>query len=196
MLKYALLELLAHADLTGYDINKRFRGSINFFWHARPSQVYSELRRLEAAGWIEATDDAGTRRSARNRNIYRITARGRTALREWLATPTPLTPEKDEMQLKVFGSDLISPAEILANFRYHLAQHRERLDTLYRDKQAIDLHFGPTGEVTSLQGAVRQISVDYGIGYEDHYVRWCEAAIGALERLVAAQLVGPAAPRP
>src|SRR3990172_11811440 len=43
----ALLGLLARRPLTGYEILKRFTRSVVFFWHAKRSQIYAELKRIE-----------------------------------------------------------------------------------------------------------------------------------------------------
>ena len=47
MLTHALLALLSRRSLTGYHPTKRFYGSVAFCWHAHPSQIYTELARLE-----------------------------------------------------------------------------------------------------------------------------------------------------
>ena len=45
-LKHAILGLLNYADMTGYDIDRYFKSSIAFFWHAQTSQIYKELTTL------------------------------------------------------------------------------------------------------------------------------------------------------
>ena len=42
-LKHAILGLLNYAEMTGYDIDRYFKSSIAFFWHAQTSQIYKEL---------------------------------------------------------------------------------------------------------------------------------------------------------
>ena len=48
----ALLGLLARRPLTGYEILKRFTRSVVFFWHAKRSQIYAELKRMERLGFV------------------------------------------------------------------------------------------------------------------------------------------------
>ena len=40
-LKHAILGLLNYAEMTGYDIDRYFKSSIAFFWHAQTSQIYT-----------------------------------------------------------------------------------------------------------------------------------------------------------
>ena len=42
-LKHAILGLLNYADMSGYDIDRFFKSSIAFYWHAQTSQIYKEL---------------------------------------------------------------------------------------------------------------------------------------------------------
>ncbi len=37
-------------EMTGYEIMEIFRGSLNYFWDAKTSQIYRELQRLEHKG--------------------------------------------------------------------------------------------------------------------------------------------------
>jgi PadR family transcriptional regulator AphA len=52
-LRYALLALLRVGPLSGYDLQKQFSLSVGHVWHAPDSQIYPELRKMEAAGLVE-----------------------------------------------------------------------------------------------------------------------------------------------
>ena len=52
-LRYALLALLTSEPMTGYDISRRFQSSVGHVWHAHDSQIYPELRKMEAEGLVE-----------------------------------------------------------------------------------------------------------------------------------------------
>ena len=79
-LRKALLGLLAEGSMTGYDLAKRFDHSLGRVWPARRNHVYTELRRLEQAGHVDAADAEG----ARQRRVYRLTPAGRQDLHSWL----------------------------------------------------------------------------------------------------------------
>lgn len=52
-----------------------------------------------------------------SRTVYQLTARGRDALRAWLATPSSFPRIKNEAHLRLLAGDLISDEDILTSFR-------------------------------------------------------------------------------
>ena len=61
---------------SGYDIKRAVDRTIRHFWAASYGQIYPELKRLEAAGWIAGKDAP---QGARARRVYTITAQGRAS---------------------------------------------------------------------------------------------------------------------
>lgn len=47
-----ILGLLAHDDLTGYDIKKRIDGAITFFWKGSFGSIYPALSAMEKDGLV------------------------------------------------------------------------------------------------------------------------------------------------
>ena len=83
---YAILGLLSFGESSGYDLKRFADVSIRyFFWSPASSQVYSELRRLTALGYVTERNVAQERRP--DKRIYRITQEGEQALRDWLSDP-------------------------------------------------------------------------------------------------------------
>jgi len=68
-LPHALLTALTEHPGSGSDLASRFDRSIGYFWQATHQQIYRELARLEAAGWIEALPVEGGRGRKRR---YRV----------------------------------------------------------------------------------------------------------------------------
>lgn len=60
-LAHGILGLLHYGSMSGYDLSKAFRASVNLFWHAQTSQIYATLDKLERS----RTDLASGRRAAR-----------------------------------------------------------------------------------------------------------------------------------
>ena len=48
MIKYILLGLLNYQPMTGYDLKQTIDHSVSHFWHAYHSQIYTQLRQMEA----------------------------------------------------------------------------------------------------------------------------------------------------
>src|ERR1051325_5072302 len=86
---FALLGLLALRPWTAYDLTHQARRSMRLFWPRSEAHLYAEVKRL--VGWGYATA-ATERAGARERTSYTITAAGRQALENWLATP-PAGPQ-------------------------------------------------------------------------------------------------------
>lgn len=100
---YAVLGLLSLCgELSGYDIKKLADHSIGlFYWSPAMSNIYAELRRLEALGHIEPVETGTV--DTRNRRLVRITASGQDALTQWLPEPIPSPViSKDHLLLKVW----------------------------------------------------------------------------------------------
>ena len=55
-LRFALLASLSARARTGYDLLQIFDSSIGFVWHAAHTQIYPELRRMEAEGLLESVE--------------------------------------------------------------------------------------------------------------------------------------------
>jgi DNA-binding PadR family transcriptional regulator len=106
---YVLLGFLNAHPHSGYDIKRIADHSTRFFWQISYGQIYPELKRLVDLGL--AAQEPGSR-GGRTRNVYRITAKGRLALRSWLAGSTPSAGSfemRDELLLKLFFSDAGGP---------------------------------------------------------------------------------------
>jgi DNA-binding PadR family transcriptional regulator len=133
-LGYAILELLERKSLSGYDVKKRFLGSLAFGWHAHVSQLYPTLRQLEQHGYVTSRTEASNQGPARR--IYSITPAGHAALVAWLQSPLDDTHQKSELMLRVWAADLMPPgafAELLADLERQTQEHLRNLIAL-RDK--------------------------------------------------------------
>ena len=123
---YALLAVLALGEHSTYQLTKQVRYSLHYFWPRAESNVYSEPKRLVAAGLAAArTESTGERR----RTVYSITEAGRKALREWIASPS--TPQRYEAEalLKVFFGENGSREDLRATLR---AVREEALEAVAR----------------------------------------------------------------
>jgi PadR family transcriptional regulator, regulatory protein AphA len=82
---YIVLGLLDRlGPSTPYELKQAHALGIGNFWTVQHAQFYSEPERLAEAGLLTEQREEGGRRRRR----YSITAAGRRALRQWLATPT------------------------------------------------------------------------------------------------------------
>lgn len=125
---YALLGLLTFGDeLTGYELKQRADITLRFYWTSPAmSQVYTELARLASEGLVSPVTEGDRGRTTR----YRITARGRRALRTWMEqTPAGFPVLKHPVALRLLIGHVIDAAEVTRMLRGYLDDlERQRKD--------------------------------------------------------------------
>src|SRR6476469_6990247 len=124
-LRYAVLGLLARRPSTGYELTQTFDRSLRTSWHARHSQIYPELAKLEAADLVEVVG-----RGARRSKTYAITQSGLTELREWLVDAEPDRSQRSESGLRLFLTPLLDPADRRATYERDLTHVDQELASL------------------------------------------------------------------
>lgn len=124
-LRFALLALLSVDAMTGYDLHKRFDSSVGHVWYAPDSQIYPELRKMEADGVVAAEEVPwGTKGTKRE---YHITEAGRDALRTWMNTTLPYARFRDAMHLKSAYFEWAEPDAARSQLRAHIAHYEGEL---------------------------------------------------------------------
>ena len=122
-LRYALLALLTSGPMTGYEISRRFQSSVGHVWHAPDSQIYPELRKMEAEGLVEAESVDDPRGEKR---FYRPTDAGLAAFQTWMDTPLKYAQDRDPAHLKAAYFEWASPGAA----RQALLDHIDRYEDL------------------------------------------------------------------
>ncbi len=126
-LEHALLVALSERPASGLELAKRFSRSIGFFWHATHQQIYRTLARMDADGWVRATEVPQQGRP--DKRVYDVSPAGREVLAAWLAEPTTTQALRSELAVKLRGRELRRPpAAVLDVVRANLADHHVRLD--------------------------------------------------------------------
>jgi DNA-binding PadR family transcriptional regulator len=127
---YAILCLLAVRDWTAYELAQQMDRSVGGMWPRAASVVYEEPKRLVALGLATATPTATGRRAS---TTYGITAKGRRALRGWLAQPGAGPVTEFEGLLKVAFSDHGTLEGLRANLR--ALREEAEADRVDRDRR-------------------------------------------------------------
>jgi PadR family transcriptional regulator, regulatory protein AphA len=121
--------------LTGYDLVRHFQGTVGFLWSAPQSQIYPELRRMEAAGLVTAR--VAPRGLRAQKRIYSVTDEGMSELRRWAGAFMPLPAHRDPVHLKAAFFDLAPLDSVREQLRAHIAQFQWRLDQWQAREEAI-----------------------------------------------------------
>lgn len=170
-LDYALLGLLARAPFSGYDLIQRIETPIGFFWHARRSQIYPELARLEAAGFV--THTVVVQHDRPDKKVYEITEAGRAALREWVVAPLRLAPDRDELMLKTYSVWLADPEQAIELYRAQERLHRDRLAQYELLAAEMEDRAGPDLLRRDAPRFAAYATLQRGLAYERGYAEWC-----------------------
>ncbi len=173
-LPHALLTSLIEKPSSGYELARRFDKSIGFFWQATHQQIYRELSRMEAAGWIasEAAPDGGKTR----KKLYRVLPEGQAELARWAQQPSPLPPLRDDLMVRMRADAAIGPLGLEAEVRARQAAHTAQL-AAYRAIEARDF---PPGKRLTRNGRIQHLILQTGIMYEESWVRWTADALKVL----------------
>ena len=174
-LPHAVLTSLLEKSTSGFDLARRFDKSIGYFWHATHQQIYRELARMEAAGWIEGfvPPDAGKTR----KKHYRVLAAGRAELARWAQQPAAPMDLRDSFTVKLRADAVLGEVDLAPELQRHLALHRERL----AQYQAIEARDFAPGQTRSRAQAIQHLILKKGIRYEQGSIEWAEQTLAVLQ---------------
>ena len=183
-LGYALLALLAHHASSGYDLARRLKRPIGFFWSAHQSHIYSELTRLADEGLIAHQVIAQS--NLPDKKLFRVTDAGLAVLRHWVTTPVAPAPPHNELVLRAYAIWLADPPAALELFRQQqaahaarLAEYEQQLASLQREEESVwEVNRPAFGNYATLHA---------GIGYERAAVDWCGWMVDQFERHLSSQ---------
>ena len=157
----AVLALLAiEGERSGYELTKAVERAIGHIWSPAKSGLYATLPRLAKSGLA----------LSRGRR-YRISATGRGALDDWLATVEP--GARETFFLKLFVGGLTTPEVLEAHVDQFMADTEERLGVL----RAIE----ETNSNTGHDWHHRHL-LTYGIERAEHELDWAARVGRALRR--------------
>jgi DNA-binding PadR family transcriptional regulator len=176
-LGFAILGLLARDSLSGYDIAVKLRRPIGFYWTARHSQIYPELRRLSQEGLVTGGEPDAVRR----RRVYRITRSGRNELRKWVSTPPSKQDPHDEVTLRTYSIWMLEPKAAVAFYRQEETAHLLRLKQYRAMLATVKAEMAELGETTNAPRFGNYATLVRGIGYEKEYVAWCRWLIAQFD---------------
>ena len=177
-LKHGILGLLNYGSTTGYDLDKAFKGSLNFFWQAQTSQIYRELNAMEKQGWI--ISEMIIQMDKPNKKLFSLTEGGKEELHRWI-THNSIEEDirvRDPFLVKLFFSGQIDTAtniEIMKQFKqcceYALKKIKETIEQCQEasNKNKDAFYWGATAS--------------FGFYYYEMCIKWAEDTIAKMEEL-------------
>ena len=171
-LPHALLTSLAERPGSGSELAGRFDRSIGYFWQATHQQIYRELARLEAAGWVEAEPVEGARGGKRR---FSILPPGREELQRWINERQDPPAIRDELMVRLRAEAVVGPTDLAEELKAVAARHRDKLEA-YLAIEARDFPIPPT----TREQRLRYLVLKAGIDFERHRIAFCEDALAIL----------------
>jgi DNA-binding PadR family transcriptional regulator len=173
-LSHALMTSLLEKSSSGYDLARRFDKSIGYFWHATHQQIYRELGRMEAAGWITSCSapDAGKTK----KRMYQVLPLGQQELLRWVSQASQPMDLRDEFMVRLRADAAIGPLTLAPELQRRIALHQDRLQT-YR---AIEQRDFPHGGALSREARIQHMILKKGILYEEGSIAWAQDMLAVL----------------
>ncbi|MEO1430593.1 MAG: helix-turn-helix transcriptional regulator [Cyanobacteria bacterium J06632_19] len=175
-LAHAILASLVDRSCSGYDLGKRFDGSVGFFWQASHQQIYRELAKLDKLGWI--TSETIPQQGKPDKKVYSVTKQGKLKLQEWIAKPCEPMPIKDDLLVKIFSGHIVSEHTIVQELEHHRKAHIEKL-SIYKE---LEQKYFQNLQQLSDTAKFQYLTLRKGIRYETQWVDWCNEAIELLNK--------------
>ncbi|MYY83302.1 PadR family transcriptional regulator [Streptomyces sp. SID335] len=165
---WAVLGLLSFpGERTGYELKKWADASLRFFyWSPAISQIYAELRRLEALGY--ATSRRSGPEAPRTKRAYAITDEGRAALAAWADGGRDVGPPvlKHPLLLRIWLGHLTAPDRLRDLVAEHIAQTRGELREARDALARVDRSDGPQSwshPQVALRWSERRLEAEVGL---------------------------------
>jgi DNA-binding PadR family transcriptional regulator len=179
----ALLGLLSMGSMSGYDIRQLIPKSIGHFWSESYGQIYPGLKRLAAARLVEKKTER--RKGSPDRYVYSLTAEGRERLRAWLKLPVAAVVPRNELLLKLFFGDEVSPGVSREHVQAYLELHKKRLETYAGVAKSLRKE---CGEDPRLPFWLMTLSM--GRHQSGAMVKWCKETLAELDGMERRQKGG------
>ncbi|MFE3035071.1 PadR family transcriptional regulator [Streptomyces canus] len=175
-LPHAILTALLERPSAGLDLTRRFDRSIGYFWSASHQQIYRELGKLEAEGFIRAiAEDRPTRGQKKS---YEVLPAGRAELERWTAAAQDPKPHRDTLLLRLRAAAVVGTEGLEADLRRHLDLHRQQL----AEYEEIEKRDFPPGN-DSAQARLQHLVLRAGIELETFWTQWLTEALRELAEL-------------
>lgn len=179
-LRHALLNLLAGEPRSGYDLARLFSVSMANVWPAQHSQIYPELAKLLADGFIQQTGEG-----PRGRRIYQTTPDGLAELRSWLRDTEPDYSIRHPAQLRVFCLWALPTEEALALLARDRAEYVRHLTQIDHALASVDWS-------ASQQQRASRLVIEFGQRFYQAQIEWIDWVTGQ----IAAGTLQPGNPPP
>jgi DNA-binding PadR family transcriptional regulator len=169
--RYIILGLLGIKPMSGYDIKKWVDVSFRYFWDIGYGQIYPTLKTLESEGLVTRKNDRAE--GGPVRNLYTITAKGKTELDTWL-----LAPEQKEYEilLKIYFGNGLPPAILKEKVRVFQKKREQELTEI----EKTDSYLAGLPDTMTVKPFLRSVGACGTMTYKAQ-IAWAEETLTMLD---------------
>lgn len=178
-LKHALLGLLTHQPMTGYELKQFFDSTVHHFWNAELSQIYPTLKALEEQGHVAKHVEVQDNRP--NRKVYELTDSGREEFLRWVREPMMPTDLRDAFMIKVFFGTEVPVEDMLVLLRRQMEEQQKMLAFSETVLRARINHACNEEKFSTRHALYWTLTLEMAMSYRRAYVDWCEKSMRLLE---------------
>lgn len=196
-LRYAVLALLTAEPMTGYELVQYFDATVGLTWAASHSQLYPELRRMEAEGLLSG--DTVPRGQRAHKRVYNITPRGEEEFRAWVGSSLPYSPERNAHRLKILYGEFTDLKSVRRLLKDHIDYYTRRHSQWSNLRDAIrdeDFHLlqvrlkNSPPELRRRIIAFKEIGLDGNIALAEAEVAWARRGLEIIAELEREESAG------
>lgn len=111
---YVILALVGEGGAGAHDLVESQRRGGSPYWFTSRRNMYAEPKRLADLGYLSASKQPGR---THDRTVYHLTDRGKQALREWVARPTPFPRIQSEAPVRLVAGYLVPDEQLVTSLR-------------------------------------------------------------------------------
>lgn len=163
VLARVILGLLDLASMTGYEVKRHCDTTIKHFWYADKAQIYRTLSQLTEDGLATVETVPGVR--APDRQVHRITDRGRETLNAWLSSKLDHQPERHAFLARLFFSGGLAESQLAELLETRRAAAQSLIEALADMRVSMP-------EVTDRRARLRRATLDNGIAHARTELNW------------------------
>src|SRR5262249_38316625 len=155
---------------TGYELSARARRPLGYFWSARHSQVYPELRKLLAAGLVRFDTAPGP--GPREKKVYSLTHHGMSSLRDWLIQPPEPEPGRANLSPKPTAGRTAATEAAARMFAAEEAKQSERLSEYEAARRRVESRHNGGPPPPRHPDFGNYATLRFGIDYQRQRIAW------------------------
>jgi DNA-binding PadR family transcriptional regulator len=166
----SILGLLFARERSGYDLKKAADEGVGYVWTPAKSHVYAVLPRLVEGGHATVRTVAQERRP--DKQVYRITKRGKEAFVRWLEEPIDERPgSSDLFLLKVFFGGRMRREALVAHVERRRAYAAGKLAEFREIEDEV------RGDEAEYYG---YLTLRWGLAAAEAWIRWADEVLPEL----------------